>query len=141
MAMLEPNFRKKVQEVIVAAHDEGFDLRVAETFRSQARQIYFYFRAGFTQLKQVGVHHFGLACDFNLFIDGKYETDGQKYAFLRDFEKKYRIISGDLCGTPFQKRAFFDWDHIQGVTVLRQASLRSMEAGLLMLITTQLRIH
>lgn len=122
MGLLEPNFRLKIQKIIEDAHNNGHDLRVMETFRSQARQVYLY-KQGFTQLKTVGVHNYGLACDFGLFTDGKYEEDGQKYTFLRDYEKKYQVISGQLWGTPWQKHSFFDAGHLQDIPVFRQGSL------------------
>ena len=122
MAMLEPGFRAKVQSVLDQAHTDGLDLRVAETFRSQARQAQL-FEQGYTQLKKVGVHNYGLACDFNLFVNGKYETDGQKYSFLLNYGKKFNFISGIDWGTPWQSHSFHDWDHIQDVPVWRQGDL------------------
>lgn len=122
VALLEPGFRAKVQAMLDQAHKDGHDLRIAETFRSQARQAHLYDQ-GFTQLKKVGVHNFGLACDFNLFINGKYEDDGQNYSFLRDYEKKFKIISGFLWGSPWAKHTFTDADHVQGIPVFRQAEL------------------
>jgi len=120
--MLEPGFRAKVQDVIEQAHHDGYDLRIAETFRSQARQAQLYTQ-GLTQLKKVGVHNFGLACDFNLFVGGKYEEDGSKYSFLIQYGKKFNFISGIDWGTPFQTHSFHDWDHIQDVPVFRQSDL------------------
>jgi len=122
MALLEPSFRAKVQSLVAQASKDGHDIIIAETFRSQARQAHL-FEQGYTQLKNVGVHNYGLACDFNLFIDGVYQSDGAKYKFLHDYEKKFRIISGQLWGTPWQKHTFTDWDHIQGIPVFRQGSL------------------
>lgn len=120
--MLEPGFRAKVQQVLDQAHKDGHDLRIAETFRSQARQAQL-FQQGYTQLRKVGVHNFGLACDFSLFINGKYEGDGEKYSFLLDYGKKFNFISGIDWGTPWQKHSFHDWDHIQDVPVFRQNEL------------------
>jgi len=122
--LLEPGFRKKVQQVLAQAKLDGHDLRIAETFRSQQRQAYL-FTQHFTQLKKVGVHNYGLACDFNLFIDGKYEEDGSKYLFLVDYGKKFGFVSGYDWGTPNQKHTFHDYDHIQGVPVFRQGELFS----------------
>lgn len=122
MILLEPSFRAKVQAVLDLAHKDGYDLRVAETFRSQARQAYL-FDHGLTQLRKVGVHNYGLACDFSLFINGKYETDGSKYSFLLDYGKKIGFISGINWGTPWQSHSFHDWDHIQDVPVFRQNEL------------------
>ena len=122
MNLLEPVFKKKVLAFLDEAKSLGHDLRVAETFRSQARQVHL-FHQGFTQLKTVGVHNYGLAADFNLFIDGKYEEDGEKYAFFQTLAKKHKLISGIDWGTPRQKHSFHDWDHLQGVPVFRQGGL------------------
>ena len=121
-ALLEPGFRAKVQQVLDQAHADGHDLRIAETFRSQARQAQLYHQ-GYTQLRTVGVHNYGLACDFNLFINGKYEGDGSKYLFLVDYGKKFKFISGYDWGTPWQTHTFHDYDHIQNVPVYMQNQL------------------
>jgi D-alanyl-D-alanine carboxypeptidase len=62
MALLEPVTRKLVKQIIADAADEGIKLVAFETYRSQARQTKL-FAQGATQLKTVGVHHYGLACD------------------------------------------------------------------------------
>jgi len=121
-ALLEPSFRAKVQAVLEQAHNDGHDLRISETFRSQARQMYL-FQHGATQLKNVGVHNFGLACDFALFEDGKYVGDGEKYRFLVDYAKKFKLVSGIDWGTPWQKHTFVDSGHVQDVPVFRQGEL------------------
>jgi len=120
--MLEPGFRAKVQDVLDQAHHDGYDLRVAETFRSQARQAHL-FELGYTQLKKVGTHNFGLAVDVSLFIGGKYEDDGSNYAFLHGYEKKFKVISGQQWGTPWATHTFTDWPHLQGIPVFRQSEL------------------
>ena len=75
ISLLEPVFRKKVMDFLADAKKEGHDLRIAETFRSQARQAHLY-EQGYTQLRHVGVHNYGLACDFNLFINRTYQDHG-----------------------------------------------------------------
>src|SRR5689334_13712871 len=80
MALLEPNFRSKVEEIIDEAAASGADLRVLETYRSQVRQTEL-FNQGFTQLRTVGVHHYGLACDFGVLRGGQI-----------DWHADYRII-------------------------------------------------
>jgi hypothetical protein len=60
--LLEPVTRDLVQAIITDAAVNGLKLMIFETYRSQARQIAL-FNQGATKLKQVGVHHFGLACD------------------------------------------------------------------------------
>jgi hypothetical protein len=120
--LLEPGMRAAVAGVIADAHAAGHDLRIAETFRSAARQVHL-FEQGFSQLRNVGVHNYGLACDFNLFVDGVYESDGEKYTFLVDLAKAHGLISGIDWGSPHLKHSFRDWDHVQRVPVQMQGQL------------------
>ena len=60
--LLEPKTRALVDKIIADAKAHGFDLMVFETYRSQARQSLLFAQSA-TKLKNVGVHHYGLACD------------------------------------------------------------------------------
>jgi hypothetical protein len=60
LALLEPVTRGKVQQIIADAAAQGIKLMAYETYRSQDRQTALY-NQGATQLKEVGVHHYGLA--------------------------------------------------------------------------------
>ena len=60
--LLEPVTRKIVQNIIEQARLNGLELMVFETYRSQQRQALLYAQ-GATKLQNVGVHHYGLACD------------------------------------------------------------------------------
>ena len=61
--LLEPVTRGLVQQVMQEAATLGISLMVFETFRSQDRQLDL-FDQGKSQLHTVGVHHYGLACDW-----------------------------------------------------------------------------
>ena len=124
MALLEPGTRASAEAIIAEAKAMGHDLRVGETYRSQARQHMLY-QQGATQLNKVGCHGYGVAVDLQLFVDGEYQTDGNKYTFLVDLCKKHKMVSGVDWGTPNQHHSFRDYDHIQKVPVSRQNQLFS----------------
>jgi hypothetical protein len=112
--LLEPSFRSKVEEVIGEAAANGADLRVLETYRSQARQTEL-FGQGATQLRNVGVHHYGLACDFGVLRDGQI-----------DWHADYRIIGrlSEARGLTWGGRfSFHDNGHVQAVAVADQPKL------------------
>lgn len=120
--LLEPGTRAAVAKLLVLAHEAGHELRVLETYRSQARQTDCYNR-GASKLKTVGCHGFGVACDFQLLRNGKYDPVGEHYSFLQDMCRKVGLISGIDWGTPRQPHSFKDWDHVQRVPVFRQKAL------------------
>ena len=121
--MLEPGTRAATLALLAEAHALGHDLRVAETFRSSARQAHL-FELGYTKLRTVGVHKFGLAVDFSLYVNGIYENDGEKfYTFLLALGKKHLMVSGIDWGLPRQVHTFHDWDHLQRVPRCRQQML------------------
>lgn len=62
LALLEPNTRQKIMNLMAAARKKGIELVVFETYRSKQRQMELY-RQGDSKLKTVGGHHYGLACD------------------------------------------------------------------------------
>jgi hypothetical protein len=68
--MLEPVTRDAVRQVIAEAAKLGHKLVPVETYRSQARQAYF-FRKHLTRIPRVGCHHFGLACDLAMMTPGR----------------------------------------------------------------------
>lgn len=119
ISLLEPGTRAKVAKLIVLAHDAGHELRVGETYRSQARQRTL-FNRGLTKLKLVGCHGYGVACDLQLWVNGRYDPDGQHYAFFQPLCKQVGLISGIDWGTPKAKHDFKDWDHVQNVPIARQ---------------------
>jgi hypothetical protein len=122
--LLEPGTRAAVHDLIADAASQGKELRIAETYRSQARQ-HALFMKGYTQLPKVGCHGFGVACDLALYEHGVYQSDGEAYAFLDDLAEKHGLISGISWGTRSQTHSFRDWDHVQRVPVFRQGALFS----------------
>jgi hypothetical protein len=122
LGLLEPGFRAKVIAVMNDAKANGYDLRVLETYRSQWRQHMLYM-AGKTELSRVGVHGFGLGVDLGLFVDDKYQTDGEKYMFFVKFAKNRDLITGIDWGVPQAHHGFKDYDHLQGVPLHRQSEL------------------
>lgn len=119
--LLEPVTRELVQAVIADAEANGLKLMIFETYRSQARQIAL-FNQGATKLKQVGVHHFGLACDIVKDIHGQPSWKGD-FSMLGALAKHHSLIWGGNWGTPGSTHTFIDTDHVQRVTIGRQARL------------------
>ena len=117
--LLEPGTRAGVIQMQELAKAAGHDLRVAETYRSQARQHYL-FTKGATQLSHVGMHGYGLAADLNLFVRGKYDPNGVQYAFMHAMAVRCLLVSGQGWGTVGAQHSFTDWDHVQRVPVFRQ---------------------
>jgi len=119
--LLEPTTRQQVQGIVADAAATGIKLMIFETYRSQARQQLL-FNQGATKLRQVGVHHFGLACDLVKDINGQPSWKGD-FSFLRFLAKQHGLIWGGDWGTPGSVHTFVDDDHVQRVTVGRQARL------------------
>ena len=121
LALLEPVTRAAVAAIINEAHQAGIELRVFETYRSQELQE-IYYRRGVTQLRTVGVHHYGLACDLVKVVHGQPNWDGS-FAFLGPLAQKYNLIWGGDWGFPDEKHSFRDWDHVQRILVSDQDAL------------------
>ena len=121
-ALLEPTFRAKVLAVIADAKANGHDLRLVETFRSQARQEAL-FRQGKTELAHVGVHGFGLAADLVFFDHGKPNYDDSAYALLGHLAQAHGLIWGGDWGEPHKAHRFRDFDHVQRIRVEDQEKL------------------
>jgi hypothetical protein len=114
-ALLEPNTRRKVAAIIADAKAAGHVLAVIETYRSEARQEQL-FQNGATQLKQVGCHHYGVACDLGfLKPDGSVNWDAN-YSVLAELAKNHNLVSG------FNWK-FKDSDHVQNCAVSDQPVL------------------
>jgi len=120
LAMLEPVTRAAVQAIIADAAAAGIQLVVTETYRSLERQQNL-FEHHATQLRDVGVHHYGLAADFCKLIGGQASWAGD-WAFLRDLAAKHGLISGLDWGTP-GPHSFVDPDHVQRISVADQKRL------------------
>jgi hypothetical protein len=123
LSLLEPRFRLAVLEIIDGAMrlDPPIRLIVTETYRSQERQQQL-FSEGSTQLRTVGVHHYGLAADFAKVVNGLASWAGD-WSFLRDLANANGVISGLDWGHPDWHHNFVDPDHVQGCAVTDQGAL------------------
>jgi hypothetical protein len=121
MLLLEPVTRVAVQAVIADAKKLGVDLMPFETYRSKERQLML-FKQGATKLKDVGVHHYGLACDLPKSIHGDPSWKGD-FGFLVKLCAKHGLISGLDWGQPGKKHSFIDGCHVQRVSLAKQKAL------------------
>lgn len=121
LALLEPVTRAAVLAIIADAKAEGIDLMAFETYRSTERQLMLYNQKA-TKLKNVGVHHYGLACDLVKSIGGQPSWKGS-FDFLLPLAKKHGLISGLNWGQPNVKHSFIDADHVQRCSLAKQQAL------------------
>jgi peptidoglycan LD-endopeptidase CwlK len=114
-ALLFPPFRAKIEAVIakLAAASQTFE--IIETFRSQARQEELY-AAHATQLRTVGVHGFGLACDCARMIGGRITWESGAYGNYGAACEAEGLTWGG-------RWTFGDLVHAQYVTVAEQPKL------------------
>jgi hypothetical protein len=113
--MLEPTMRASVSALILDAASRGIKLMVFETYRSRQRQEALY-QQGATQLRQVGVHHFGLAVDLVKDIDGEPSWKGS-FDFMSVLSLRHNLVWGGTF------KGFYDACHLQRVAVEDQARL------------------
>ena len=121
LSLLEPRTRAAVEAIISEAAANGIDLMVFETYRSQDLQR-IYFDRGVTKLQNVGVHHYGLACDIVKVVNGEPSWDGD-FFFLGPLAQKYGLIWGGDWGEPDQPHSFRDYVHVQRIRVEDQGPL------------------
>jgi len=119
--LLEPVTRDAVGKIVTAAAQAGVILQVLETFRSVARQEAL-FAQGATQLKTVGVHHYGLACDLGISIGGQINWKAD-YSILGRLASQFGLVWGGDWGHPANPGSFRDYDHVQRVAVADQPKL------------------
>jgi hypothetical protein len=119
--LLEPITRQKVQSILEEALARGLKLMVFETYRSQARQEAL-FEQGATQLQQVGVHHYGLACDIVKSIGGQPSWKGD-FSLLGELARAHGLIWGGDWGSPGRPHQFVDLVHVQRCSIAKQAAL------------------
>lgn len=119
--LLEPQTRAAVQAVIDDAAAHGIALMTFETYRSQERQQAL-FNQGASQLRTVGVHHYGLACDLVKDVNGDPSWKGD-FTFLGRLARAHGLIWGGDWGQPNVHHSFQDMDHVQRCSVSMQAQL------------------
>src|SRR4051812_32141991 len=124
MDLLEPGTRMAIDGMLADAKADGHDLRVLETYRSQTRQSALFVKH-FTQLRVVGCHGYGVAVDFGVFVDGKYQENNKPYIFLDALARKHGMVSGQTWGHSYANRGFVDSGHVQRVRVEHQHALFS----------------
>jgi hypothetical protein len=121
LSLLEPVTRAAVQAIIADAAEMGHEMMVFETYRSKELQQ-IYYKRGVTKLRNVGVHHYGLAADIVRVVNGEPSWTGD-FTFLRDLCNKYNLISGIDWGQPDEYHSFVDACHVQRITVDDQVAL------------------
>jgi len=121
LALLEPVTRAAVLAVIADAEADGIHLMAWETYRSKERQLMLYEQKA-TKLKNVGVHHYGLAGDFVRLVKGKPSWEGDFSIILR-LAMKHKLICGADWGQPKAKHTFIDPGHVQRCSLARQNAL------------------
>jgi hypothetical protein len=121
LGLLEPVTRQRVEAIIDDARGEGLALMVFETYRSKARQQEL-FQQGATRLQQVGVHHYGLACDIVKSVGGEPSWKGS-FDVLGRLAQKHGLIWGGDWGDPAAHHDFVDAVHVQRCTVAKQKEL------------------
>ena len=121
-ALLHPVMLQKIQGIIADMAAEGVSLMIFETFRSEARQLHL-FNQGVTQLKNVGVHAYGLACDLTLKDRAGNPSWDSDFKFYQALALKYKLIWGGDWGNPTIKHSFIDSDHLQWCSIAHQESL------------------
>ena len=119
--LLEPNVLRKVKTIIEEAHAHGVDLMIFETYRSQERQKAL-FEQGASKLRQVGVHHYGLACDIVKVVHGEPSWKGS-FDLLGHLATSHQLIWGGDWGKPGAKHSFVDAVHVQWCSLADQAKL------------------
>lgn len=119
--LLEPVTRAAVRAIIADAAAHGISLMIFETYRSQERQALL-FEQKATQLRTVGVHHYGLACDIVKSINGEPSWKGD-FNFLGPIAQAHGLVWGGDWGTPNVPHTFRDTDHVQRCSVAMQAGL------------------
>ena len=123
VALLEPVTRDAVSKIITTAMAAGVQLQVLETYRSAERQAQL-FDQGATQLQQVGVHHYGLACDLGIVVGGQVNWKAD-YSIIGRLAAQFGLVWGGDWGTPQNPHSFRDYDHVQRISVADQAKLFS----------------
>jgi hypothetical protein len=113
--LLFPPFLTKIQSVVADATKHGQTFEIIETYRSEERQEEL-FAAHATQLKTVGVHHYGLACDLLRIIGGRAHWESSAYALLGTLGEAEGLTWGG-------RWSFGDFVHLQYIPVADQKKL------------------
>ena len=120
--LLEPTMRAAVAAILADAESAGTPLAVTETYRSSQRQIEL-FNEKKTRLRNVGVHRYGLACDFMKVVPAGDDPWAGDWSFLGELAKAHGLIWGGDWGNPSAAHSFRDYDHVQRCALLDQPGL------------------
>ncbi len=120
--LLEPGTRAAVAALIAEAAAHDHHLVVLETFRSSRRQQQL-FNQHATELRNVGCHGYGVACDLGITGPSGAVNWKADYTLLRALAGKHGLIWGGDWGTPKCRHSFRDMDHVQRIPVFRQGAL------------------
>jgi hypothetical protein len=107
--------------LILEAHRRGEPLLAYETFRSKARQAQLFAR-GASKLREVGVHHYGLALDIVKDVNGDPSWKGS-FKLLGELAPIYGLVWGGDWGNPDRRSTFVDLVHVQRIAVAKQSAL------------------
>lgn len=113
--MLEPKTRAAVAGIVQDAEEMGIELAWWETYRSIDRQGLL-FMQHVSSLRNVSVHHYGLACDLVRMVNGEPSWKGD-FSFLGPLAKAHGLIWGG------DWHNFKDSYHVQRCTISDQARL------------------
>jgi len=111
LADLDPEVRPLFQGLVEAARARGFDVRVAETYRSPQRQGWLISRADGSTFSGTSIHTYGRAVDF--VIDngyGRTAHNRREYVAFRRFVLEYGKGRLRILGTPSDT---WDWGHVE----------------------------
>ena len=123
LELLEPVTRAAVQAIIADAKQHGVALMAYETYRSTERQQLLFDQHA-TQLRKVGVHHYGLACDLVKSVNAEPSWKGD-FSLIGPLARAHGLIWGGDWGTPAAHHTFIDVVHVQRCSIAKQASLFS----------------
>lgn len=119
--LLAPMMRAKISVVIQQAGEQGLELVCFETYRSQERQQIL-FDHHVTQLRTVGVHHYGLAADLVRNVGGQPSWKGD-FSLLGHLARANGLVWGGDWGNPNIPHSFRDPYHLQWCSLVRQSDL------------------
>lgn len=102
-------FTQCVGELIEFAYSEGYELTFGDAFRD--KRVFGEFGEKVSYAASKSVHKLRLAVDFNLFIEGKYISDGRHPAFLILGEKWESLNKDARWGGRFNDANHFSFEH------------------------------
>jgi hypothetical protein len=114
LASLDPRARPAFERLVVDARRAGFDVRIAETYRSPERQALLVSRADGRTETATSVHSYGRAADL-VVGDGRIDRPATARAWIafRRWVVRYRGGRFRLVGTPERT---WDWPHVELAT-------------------------